>query len=1271
MYKLVTENQLDSWVEGNIREAQGVIVDFVCRLILASAFGNRIDGIHLPLSDSIEQPGPDASLQVDSTDTIFRPYVPEGKSFWEIGTGKKPIEKAKKDYKKSVESIERDIRLESTFVFVTPRSGRTNQKLASDKDDFIKNCLKEKEWKDIRIIDGTDLINWSSYLPSVQIRLAEKILHIREENLETIEQQWDLLSSIGSPLKLTPDLFLANRQSAFEEVKQFFTGNVAQLKITTYYLDQVIHFISACVMKLDEEAQKHIIGRSLIISGIREWRIINGLQKKHFLIAHPLLDLNSDQGTTLIQQAALSGNAILYAGLPGGVPHPKSVYLKEPQIHHIQNALEKSGYSKERSRVLAQKCAGNIPLLLRLIQNLSLLPKWAEESTAGDLAVIAFVGSWDDNHEADRTIMETLSGKAYGEWIGQVYEITSRPGTPLMHRDGKWKFILRYEGWYSLGNRLHKILLERLSTAAITVLKEKDPQFDLPADERFASQLYGKVTKHSSFLRNGLSEFLALLGSHPEALISCSKGKPIEIANKTVYKILYDSDWQIWASVNNLLPLLAEASPNVFLDSVENALRNEPCPFDDVFAQESNGVFGRIYTTGLLWALETLAWDEEYFMRVLMCLGELAARDPGGKYSNRPISSMTNILLPWFPQTCASIEKRFIAVESLLEELPEIGWKLLTNLLPHNYSSTSGTRKPEWRSIIPDDWVDGATIRERLIQEKKYSEIAVHAAFNNVDRLSELIDIIENLPPSAFHLIIKHLGSKKFDDMDETDRENIWTVLINTITKHRKFSDSNWAMNPKKLKIIENVGKKLAPKKPTEKYRRLFNYEDYMLYDEKGNYEKRQDFLKKERERAIKEIYIKGGVDSVIAFAETVLFPWRVGIAFSVIADVIVDFELLPSLLDSEKESLAHFIGGFILERFDSYGWKWFEKTVSTKWTPNQIGQFMSFLPFSIETWNRAENLLKDNELMYWNRTAIKPHESGGELETATKKLIQHGRPDAAVHCLSYMLHKKQNPNSDIKVQALAELLKMTKNENITNDFEIIELIKSLQEDENVDPDDLTKIEWGYLQLLDQRSHVTPKTLWSRLANEPNFFCYVIRLIYKSENGEVETKDLDDETKKRLARNAYRLLNEWRFPPGSQEDGSFDGNHLKIWIEKVKEECKETGHYDVAMSHVGNILKYVPKDPNGLWLHKTAAEVLNIKGADDIRKGFYIELYNSRGSHGDSEGKEERKLAEKYRRQANEVETAGYHRLAATLRDLANEYDIQAKRDSSIDPFKD
>ena len=104
---------------------------------------------------------------------------------------------------------------------------------------------------------------------------------------------------------------------------------------------------------------------------------------------------------------------------------------------------------------------------------------------------------------------------------------------------------------------------------------------------------------------------------------------------------------------------------------------------------------------------------------------------------------------------------------------------------------------------------------------------------------------------------------------------------------------------------------------------------------------------------------------------------------------------------------------------------------------------------------------------------------------------------------------------------------------------------------------------------------------------------------------------------------------------------------------------------------LGHSLIHVPADPDGLWIHRAAASALNQKDSADMRDGFRTELFNSRGVHGFTSGAAERSIATKYRAQADDVETAGFHRVATTLRVLADDYNRQAEHESKRSPFDD
>lgn len=99
------------------------------------------------------------------------------------------------------------------------------------------------------------------------------------------------------------------------------------------------------------------------------------------------------------------------------------------------------------------------------------------------------------------------------------------------------------------------------------------------------------------------------------------------------------------------------------------------------------------------------------------------------------------------------------------------------------------------------------------------------------------------------------------------------------------------------------------------------------------------------------------------------------------------------------------------------------------------------------------------------------------------------------------------------------------------------------------------------------------------------------------------------------------------------------------------------------MITIGKVLIHYIPDPEGLWIHKALAQALNAEDAEKMRHGFEIGILNSRGVYCvDPTGKPEKELAAKYRQQAEEVENAGYFRLAITIRTVATSYEHEAER---------
>lgn len=407
----------------------------------------------------------------------------------------------------------------------------------------------------------------------------------------------------------------------------------------------------------------------------------------------------------------------------------------------------------------------------------------------------------------------------------------------------------------------------------------------------------------------------------------------------------------------------------------------------------------------------------------------------------------------------------------------------------------------------------------------------------------------------------------------------------------------------------------------------------------------------------------KSSLLGVVKFIDVVESTNKLGFSVGVIATKSIDIEILPKYLVVENIKHQQFTSGFISSRYQHKGWEWVDGLDRASWTMMQSCQLLIYLPFEDETWNRVSSWLGDRENLYWQKVWVNPYQSHSDLLPAIDKLLEVSRPQAAIECLNYRLFKKLKLDCKRTVKALLDAVSTKEPvKSAMESYHIIELIKALQNDSLTDEEDLFRVEWAYLPLLDRHNHAQPKLIETRLATQPEFFCEVIRLIYRSKNEEKQDKE-PDEKRKAIANNAWQLLYVWKMPPGLKHDGSFSVQDFEAWLESVKKECKKSGHFEVAMIKVGEILLYCPADPQGLWIVQAAASALNARDAEKMRSGFRTEVLNSRGVHYiDPTGKPERELALQWRAKADEVENAGFARFATTLRELADSYDREADR---------
>ena len=1256
--QLVTARELERYA--NTYASRNVVPELVYLLVKQSA--PDASECRIPYGEDVDQPGSDGRVVSKEG---YREFVPPGESFWEISATWNPQDKATKDFRRRKQSIPEEVRAAASFVFVTPRSGGSRGWDEARQASWRRR-RRDSGWKKILVLDGVKLADWLREFPSVGIWMAKKIGKTNTlGGMSTPAEHWDLVKSwrLGDDPPLPPKLFTVGRAEACAALTELFVGNSRRLFLLAESETDVKDFVAAF---LEAEDDQVMATRCLYISDETAWRSVVDVQMSHVLVADPRLGLDSHNAD--LQMLATNRGHSIVIPLLGATPgdNPEFQRLRSPTRLQIEEVLLASKFSRMRAEAMARVGAERISALRRDLQGLGPVPPFATWEAARLLAQALLAGKWDEKNQSDVAAMERLLGKARGEWIESLRASVFRSDAPLIQREGKWWFVARGEAWGALASNLADEELERFQLLAVEVLGERDPALDLAKDQRWAANIHGRQLSYSHLLRQGLAETLALIGSRPEALSACSDRERNLTSVIAVRELLKDADWDRWASLDSLLPLLAEAAPDEFLDSLEADLEDlAGSSFHRVFAEEGGvGIASQTYMSGLLWALEGLAWSPDLLSRVCLVLADLASIDPGGTWGNRPSNSLLHILLPWHIQTTASIEKCIVAVKCVLREQPEVGWKLLLGLLPSRHGWTTGTYKPTWRQFVPRDWRDGTSPSEYQVQVRAYSELAVDRAKGNAERLAALVNRIDELPDRARDSLLGYLSSTSFLKLKEDERAEVWQKLGDLLRRHRRFREAEWSMPDSLLAELTVLAESLAPESPEYQRRHLFSSRHHELFEEVGNYAEQRKRVDAARTEALRSMLDSQGLQSILDFSERVDLPGDVGHALAELGSREIDLSLLPAMLETTEEAAEKLIKGYVWVRFRRQGWRWAETMIENFERQSQIASFLTRLPFDESVWSRVETYLGDEgEVSYWADVPVNPYSASGNLTFPIGKLLKYGRPQEAVDCVARTVEEGEQFDEKMAVDALVSLLASPAAQPQMDARHIVEIITRLQQGSGVGADVLCRLEFAYLPLLDRFSSGSPKTLENRLALEPSFFVEVVAVVYRPRSERGSDKKTD-EPHRRIAEAAYGLLRDWRLCPGATTGDDFNEKAFRAWITRMKVVAKEADREEVARIHVGNVLTYAPKDPDGLWIHHAVAEVLNERGGEAFRDGFTTALFNQRGVFTHSAGEEEMKLANLNREKAEALETAGYSRFATAMREFAETYERIAGREA-------
>lgn len=196
-------------------------------------------------------------------------------------------------------------------------------------------------------------------------------------------------------------------------------------------------------------------------------------------------------------------------------------------------------------------------------------------------------------------------------------------------------------------------------------------------------------------------------------------------------------EWWFGYCKQNLISLLAEASPQVFIQKIEDDVMSDNSIIREMFRInfEHTSLWGNSSHYGyVLSALEDLAWPAENLSRISRILFELSSLGKKEGYAGNPFESLCKIYCLWMPKTKATVEQCFMVLESMAEEFRPFVFRLCRCLVNYSRQSQSiNGRIMRWRyfgedvkAVTMDEFLTALTATVRmLIQNCDYSNDAI------------------------------------------------------------------------------------------------------------------------------------------------------------------------------------------------------------------------------------------------------------------------------------------------------------------------------------------------------------------------------------------------------------------------------------------------------------------------------------------------------------------------------------------------------------------
>jgi addiction module HigA family antidote len=1276
----IRANQIEEWVSHNIAARSRLSI--LLRTLVHST-GRGLTKVDFPGNDDAERAGWDGHVEADEG----TPWVPFGRSGWEFGTTENIKKKANDDFEKSVKALDKKDRDETTFIFVTPRPW-------PGKTAWIAEAKAKRRWHDVRAYDASDLEQWLEQSIPGQVWFANET-HIPAQGIRSLDKCWADWANICTP-PLTEALFssaieaekrgLAQRLSkppdgsmmigadsteeALAFLAQVFSDRAGEELAA--YRDRVLVFDKPGVLShLAEGAQTFI---AVTISREVERELAPHAKSKHSLVVYPRNAANAEPRIVL-----------------GPIAHES-----------FSKALTEMGKNRDEISRLANESGRSLTVLRRRLANGALrTPGWADtKTTAASLVPFLFAGAWHSANDADRLALSLLAeDKPYSELEKEIQSLALLNDAPVWSIGAYRGVISKIDLLYAIADAVTAEDLRRYFHMAEIVLGEDNPALDLDEDKRWAASLYGKTREFSSAFREGISETLVLLSIHGGHLFRERLGIDTEVEAALVVRRLLRTPLttRILEANDRDLPTYAEATPLEFLSIIERDLKSDDPAVLGLLRPVSTADFGRSPSrTGLLWAMEGLAWNPETLPRAALILARLAQIEINDNWVNKPTNSLESIFRAWMPQTAANHETRVNLMKGLAKSFPTVAWKICVAQFDAHQGIGHHSHKPRWR---PDGYGFGepfstwtpihAFVREMV-------EMAIGWPNHSLGTLSDLVQRLQVLTPDHQTQVWVLIGAWAKDKANDADKAAMREkIRMSTLSRRAARQSKKDAQARTLVEAAKAAYQALEPSDVLNKHAWLFRQQwveesaDEIEEEDidKIDFSKREERIQQLRADALREALDLRDIDGLLELAKRGNAAWTIG-AIAALKGVLDETQLVSLLRIALKPILEgasdvhanrNLIGGTLRGILDPETRTRVVKKVGTDLSEEDTVKLLVLCPYSPPIWSLVDTLGETAQVKYWNEVVPDwlPH-SDDENNQGVERLLKAGRPRAAFSCIRF---KPSGLDAQVLYRLLSDMAtggNDKPDEYMLEHYNVEEAFKHLNNSPALTLDQKAGLEFAFVDVLarpwDSRaeSYGIPN-LERYVEAHPELFVQAIAWTYKRKDGGVDPEELrmPPDRVNDMAERGYKLLEALQRIPGQDEPGELSAKALAQWVSRVRQSASELSRLDVADTCIGGLLAHAPVGADGVWPCEPVRQAMEEVHSEQLMRGAHTGVYNLRGVVWRGEGgDQERELAAKYRKWSLALQSTYPYVASVLLMRLVRTYEAEARREDTEESLR-